>query len=125
MSSEVPLLDEEVLASLRQDFASTGDLGELAAIIRTFLERGAREVARIAQAVAGSDLEAARQAAHKLKGSSRTLGASRLGAAAAAVESAAAAGDLASATDALRELEATFALTRAALADVADAGDRS
>jgi HPt (histidine-containing phosphotransfer) domain-containing protein len=119
VSSELPLLDEQVLASLREDFASTGDLGELASIIRNFLERAAREVGTIAQAVADSDAEAARQAGHKLKGSSRTLGASRLGAAAAQVESAAAAGDLAAATDALRELESVFALTRAALAEVA------
>ena len=125
MSSEIPLLDEQVLASLREDFASTGDLGELAAIIRNFLEHAARELGTIAEAVADSDAEAARLAGHKLKGSSLTLGASRLGAAAEQVEAAAAAGDLAAATDALRELESVFALTRASLADVDDPADPS
>jgi CheY-like chemotaxis protein len=120
------LLDEQALARLHADFASTGDLGELAALIRNFLARGAEQVDAVSTAVAAGDAEAARQAAHKLKGSSQTLGASLTGAVAAKIEAAGREGDLAAASRAVPELEVVFSLTRAALEDaVAAIGDES
>jgi HPt (histidine-containing phosphotransfer) domain-containing protein len=110
-----PLIDEQALANLREDFASTGDLGELATLIRNFIRRGAEQVDAVAAAVPSGDAETARQAAHKLKGSSQTLGASGLGAVAGSIEGAARAGDLAGAAGAVQELEAVFAQTRTAL----------
>jgi HPt (histidine-containing phosphotransfer) domain-containing protein len=113
-----PLLDERVLADLHEDFASTGDLDELATLIRNFLARSEESVAAVAAAVAADDAEGVRTAAHKLTGSSRTLGALRLGAVAARVESAAAEGDLTTARDAAGELSVVLGRTRQALSDV-------
>jgi HPt (histidine-containing phosphotransfer) domain-containing protein len=120
VTSEDPpgALDEQVLGKLHEDFAATGDLSELATLISNFVARGAEQVGAVAAAVASDDTEAARQAAHKLKGSSQTLGARRAGAVAAEIESAARAGDLAAARRAVPELEAAFASTRAALDEV-------
>jgi two-component system sensor histidine kinase EvgS len=116
--SDIPsLLDEEILANLHEDFASTGDLDELAALIRKFLERGAESVAAVADAVERGDAEGTRASAHKLKGSSRTLGASLVGAVSAQVEHAGAAGDLVAAARGLRELEIAFSRTRVALTE--------
>jgi len=116
--SDIPtLLDEEILANLREDFASTGDLDELGALMRGFLEHGAESIAAIAEALERGDAEGVRTAAHKLKGSSRTLGASLVGAVSAQVEDAGAAGDLATAAGGLRELEIAFSRTRAALTE--------
>jgi len=122
-----PLLDEQVLANLHEDFASTDDLDELASLIRNFVARGEEGVGAAAAAVKGGEREAIRQAAHKLKGSSRTLGALLLGAVAGKVEAAAAEGDLAVAERGSRELEVVFGLTRHALVDMAEAigGDGS
>ena len=119
---EIPtLLDEQALATLHGDFASTGDLDELATLIRTFLDRGDEQVRAVAAAVERSDAGAARAAGHKLKGSCGTLGASLAGAVAGKVELAGASGDLAAARLAARELEVVFSLTRAALTDALDA----
>ena len=121
-ASGIPtLLDEQALANLHEDFASTGDLDELAELIRRFLARGGEEVQAVAAAVDRGDLDAVRAAGHKLKGSSRTLGASLAGAVAAKVEDAGAAGDLAAARHAQRELEVVFSLTRAVLTDAVEA----
>jgi CheY-like chemotaxis protein/HPt (histidine-containing phosphotransfer) domain-containing protein len=119
---EIPtLLDERTLADLHADFASTDDLDELATLMRTFLERGAEQVAAVAAAVEAEDADEARRASHKLKGSSGTLGAALLGAVAGQIEQAAAAGDLAVARRRVPELEVVFSLSRAALADTIDA----
>ena len=119
---EIPtLLDEAVLADLHEDFASTGDLDELAALIRNFVARGGEGVEEARGALESGDAEPARKAAHKLKGSSRTLGAGLLGAVAAKVEAAAAEGDLEVASRAARELDVVWSLTRHALSDMVEA----
>lgn len=121
-AGDIPtLLDEGALADLHEDFASTGDLHELATLIRNFLANGVQQVAAIGEAVDRGDLEAVRQAGHKLGGSSRTLGAELLGAVAARAEEAGAAGDRAAARNALRQLEVVMSLTRGALSDMVDA----
>lgn len=119
---DVPaLLDEQALARLHEDFASTGDLGELARLIRNFLERGAEQVEAIRDAAEREDCDGLSAAGHKLKGSSRTLGASLAGKVAGKVETAAEAGDLAAARLALGELEVVFSHTRRALTDALEA----
>jgi len=119
---EIPtLLDEGVLADLHEDFASTGDLEELATLIRNFLARGGEGVEVARAALESGDAETARNAAHKLKGSSRTLGAALVGAVAAKVEATAAAGDLEAASRGTRELDVVWSLTRRALSDMVDA----
>jgi HPt (histidine-containing phosphotransfer) domain-containing protein len=121
-ASQIPtLLDEPVLASLHEDFASTGDLDELATLIHNFVDRSAGRVAEMAAALERGDAERIRTAGHQLKGSSSTLGAGLLGAVAGNVESAGASGDLPSVTRAVRELEVVFSLTRGALTDLAEA----
>ena len=88
--------------------------------MRNYLTRGTEQVEAIGVAVERGDAEAIRRAGHKLKGSSRTLGASLTGAVAEKVERAGAAGDVGAARVALRELEVAFSLTRAALTDAID-----
>lgn len=115
------LLDDGALAALHEDFASTGDLDELAKLIGGFLERGEEQVGAVAKAVAGGDLASAGAAAHKLGGASRTLGASLVGAVAGRIEDAARARDEGAARRTVPELEAVFSLSRAALLDAVDA----
>jgi CheY-like chemotaxis protein len=123
--SEAPdipaLLDDQALGDLHEDFASTGDLGELATLIRNFCTRGEADIDAVRAAVEAGDAEAVRTSGHKIKGSSLTLGANLLGEVAAQVESAGRDGDLATARRWGRELEITFSLTRQALTDMADA----
>jgi HPt (histidine-containing phosphotransfer) domain-containing protein len=116
------LLDGAVLATLHDEFASTGDLDELERLIRGFLDRGVGQIADMTAAAERGDADAIRDGAHKLKGSSRTLGATRAGAVAAAIEEAAAAGDVPAATRALPELEEVLALTRSAFAEAVASG---
>jgi CheY-like chemotaxis protein/HPt (histidine-containing phosphotransfer) domain-containing protein len=119
---EIPtLLDEAALADLHEDFASTGDLDELATLISNFVARGGEGVEEARAAVESGDAGSARKAGHKLKGSSRTLGAGLLGAVAAKVEAAAAEGDLEVASRAARELDVVWSLTRQALSDMVEA----
>ena len=124
-SPDIPtLLDEGTLADLYEDFESTGDLSELAALIRKFVVRASEQLNAIAAAVHGGDAEPIRRAAHRLKGSSRTLGASLVGAVAARIEALAAEGDILAARETLPELESVMARSQAALSDVAAALDR-
>jgi CheY-like chemotaxis protein/HPt (histidine-containing phosphotransfer) domain-containing protein len=119
---EIPtLLDDATLANLHEDFAATDDLPELAKLIRNFLARGSEQVDAVALAAERGDTEAVRQAAHKLKGSSQSLGAGLTGQVAAKVERAGAAGDLSAARRGVRELEVVFSLTRSALTDAVEA----
>jgi CheY-like chemotaxis protein len=119
---EIPaLLDDQALADLHEDFASTGDLGELATLIRNFCTRSEGDVDAVRAAVEAGDAGEVRTSGHKLKGSSLTLGANLLGEVAAQVESAGREGDLATARRRGRELEIAFSLTRQALTDMADA----
>jgi HPt (histidine-containing phosphotransfer) domain-containing protein len=117
------LLDDATLARLRDDYASTGDLHELAALIRSFLTSGARELDALAGVADARDMEALSAGAHKLKGSSRSLGAILVGAAAERLESAAKGDDERAAADALAELHAVFSRTQGELEATAEALD--
>jgi CheY-like chemotaxis protein/HPt (histidine-containing phosphotransfer) domain-containing protein len=117
------LLDDRILADLHEDFASTDDLPELAALIRGFLDRGTEQAESLAAAIRSGDAQVVRAAAHKIKGSSRTLGASLVGAVAAKIEEAADAGDALAAKRALPELEVAFSLSRGAFCDIIDVID--
>jgi CheY-like chemotaxis protein/HPt (histidine-containing phosphotransfer) domain-containing protein len=119
------LLDEAVLGRLHEDFASTGDLPELAGLISSFIARAGDQLAIVESAVQAGEPQAIRAAAHKLKGSSRTLGASLLGAVAAKLEAAGDAGDVPAARRSVADLEVVFALSRSGLADMIDAIDGS
>jgi HPt (histidine-containing phosphotransfer) domain-containing protein len=121
-AADIPtLLDDKILGDLYEDFASTGDLDELAELMRGFCERGAAQAELIAAAVASGDADAIRATAHKLKGSSRTLGACLLGDAAAAIEDAGDSGDVLAARRRLPVLEAEFVSSRAAIGEVVGA----
>jgi HPt (histidine-containing phosphotransfer) domain-containing protein len=109
------LLDNATLGALYEDFASTGDLPELGELIGSFLDRCADQIERVATAVAVGDPASIHDTAHKLKGSSRTLGAGRLGTVAAAIEGAADAFDIATARALMAELRETFIESHAAL----------
>jgi CheY-like chemotaxis protein len=115
------LLDEEILTDLREDFASTDDLDQLAGLIEGFLGRVSGQVARIAESVATGDPDLIHASAHKLKGSSRTLGASLVGAIAEAIEHAGDAGDVLAARRLLPELDVAVTLSRGALGDLVEA----
>ena len=119
MSGE--LLDEAVVARLHEEYASTGDLEDLAALIRNFLRRAEESVDSVRTAFGRGDAEGVRKAAHQLKGSSSTLGASALGATAGRLEDAAAQGELQAAGGVMRELEDVFGRTRDGLVRRADA----
>jgi len=112
---ESTLLDDATLGALYEDFASTGDLAELGALIGSFLDRCAGQIERVATAVAVGDPAAIHDAAHKLKGSARTLGASRLGTVAAAIEAAGDAVEIATARALMEDLREVFLASHAAL----------
>jgi HPt (histidine-containing phosphotransfer) domain-containing protein len=121
-SADLPApLDERILADLHDDFASTGDLPELAELFRRYLESSADQLRLVTEAVESGSADAIKLAAHKLKGSSRTLGAGREGAVAAKLEEAAGDGDLPAARRTLSELETAFALTRTGLTEMIEA----
>lgn len=119
MSGE--LVDEAVVARLHEDYASTGDLEDLAALIRNFLVRAEESVGSVRNAFGRGDAEGMRKAAHQLKGSSSTLGASALGATAGRVEDAAAQAELQAAGELVRELDDVFGRTRDGLTRRAEA----
>jgi HPt (histidine-containing phosphotransfer) domain-containing protein len=107
------LLDRTVLAELR----ALGEPGEdlLGDVVREFLKQARTLVDGIAAALDAANAHDAERAAHRLKGSSLSVGARRLAAVCDAVERAARAGNLAAAREAAGGLEAGFASTRTAL----------
>ena len=115
------LLDEAALDRLHEDYAATGDLEELAVLIGNFLRRAEESVESVRSAFGRGDAEGVRTAAHRLKGSSSTLGASALGATAGRVEAAAAAGELMASGGRVGELEDVFGRTRDGLTRRAEA----
>jgi HPt (histidine-containing phosphotransfer) domain-containing protein len=73
-------------------------------LLALFFQQAAGLVSEIGRAADGADAAAVRQAAHKLKGSSRTLGAARVADLASELEAAALTGDLTVAGDLLDSL---------------------
>ena len=104
------LLDEAALAEVEN---LEGDLlGELLAL---YSSQAARLMSELSSAVGGGRVPAVRHAAHQLKGSSRTLGATRVGNIAAQLEAAALAGDLSLARELLGRLRSGLDETEQAL----------
>lgn len=85
------VVDKSVVAAIRA-LRRPGQPDVFVSLVEMFATRAPADLERLAAAVAASDFNAARQAAHKLKGSCRSLGAVELGGTLASVESAAAAG---------------------------------
>jgi CheY-like chemotaxis protein/HPt (histidine-containing phosphotransfer) domain-containing protein len=81
-------IDRSVLAQ-----ASGGDAELEREMLEQFRRFNAGDVARLAEAREGRDLEGVIHAAHRIKGAARTLGAMRLGAACERIEAAAREGD--------------------------------
>jgi signal transduction histidine kinase/DNA-binding response OmpR family regulator len=86
--SEAPAIDPAALENIRM-LQRPGKPDLLAAIVAMYLKTTPDEVAAIGAAVEAGDMPAVSRTAHKLKGSSRTVGARRVGNLLAALEDAA------------------------------------
>lgn len=83
-------------------------------VVRRFLSDAPRQLAALAEAVSQSDAEAARLAAHSLKGAAANVGGTQVSSTAKRVEMMGKAGDLTGASDLLPELAAQCGDFRAA-----------
>jgi HPt (histidine-containing phosphotransfer) domain-containing protein len=81
-ASDLPYFDEERFSELLECFS--GD--ELRSLLESIPGEGAHCVRAIQDAIAANDLDAAKRAAHKLKGMASNLGAARIAEAARRVE---------------------------------------
>ncbi len=70
----------DVLADLRAEFEEGDDLDEFEAIIQLYVRNARRNLAAASEALERTDMEALGLAAHSLKGSSGSIGATRLSA---------------------------------------------
>ena len=70
----------DVLSDLRSEFEDSGDLDEFLAIIDLYVKNARRNLATAREALERTDMEALGLAAHSLKGSSGSIGATRLSA---------------------------------------------
>jgi HPt (histidine-containing phosphotransfer) domain-containing protein len=113
MSSEFPVIDPDAIANLRD--LSPGDDSFLIEIIQTYSEDTPKRIEEARAAFAAGDAAAFIRATHTIKGSSSNLGAERLRRAAERFEHTARKSGLAGMEQAVAELEAEFAQTRAAL----------
>ena len=77
-----------------------------------YVNQAAELLQEIGEAAARGDVEAARRAAHTLKGSSQTIGARKVAGVAAEIEQLAAAGDLSAAAAGLDRARASLAAAR-------------
>ncbi len=82
LSQNTPSLDEVMLQQLRAVFEPT----ELRDLFDVFLESAPGIISDMRQAIAGGDADSLRRHAHKLKGSSRTIGCTAMGELCFAVE---------------------------------------
>jgi PAS domain S-box-containing protein len=90
----------------------------VAELCDTFLEDGRELIATLRRALATSELDAFRRAAHSLKSNSDTLGATALAALARELEATARAGSLAGAGDRLEPLEGAYGTVARALGEL-------
>jgi HPt (histidine-containing phosphotransfer) domain-containing protein len=89
-----------------------------AELVDTFTEDARDQIAALDRALGAGDVDGVRRAAHSLKSTSETVGASRLGAAARELEAVARAGSLAGAGDHLAGLAAEYDAVARALAEI-------
>jgi two-component system sensor histidine kinase/response regulator len=120
---EVPAAEEERPGSPGSgdfDFAALkqlygGDSDDLRQVIGLYFENGARLVAELTAAASSRDAEAGIDAAHALKGASRTIGALGVGEAASALEAAFSAADWQAVDDGIEPVSSCFETARAKL----------
>jgi two-component system sensor histidine kinase/response regulator len=109
-----PPIDLEVLSSLREgDGRGAGEF--LASLIELFLRDAPRSLATLREALEKIDAEVLRSSAHALKGSSATMGATRMAEMCARLESHGARGTLDGAGAVMTSLDAEFSRVREAL----------
>ncbi|MCA1677626.1 MAG: response regulator, partial [Actinobacteria bacterium] len=106
------ILDEEVVDELENL-----DRAALADILTLYVEQAARYTSELSAAVADGDALAVAQTAHKLKGSSRTVGAARSSRIASELEEQADSGDLSAAHELLERLAGALEDTTSAFRD--------
>ncbi len=100
-------------AALKQLYG--GDSEDLRQVIGLYFENGARLVDEMSAAAASRDAEAGKDAAHALKGASRTIGALGVGEAASALETAFSAGDWMAVSEGIEPARSKFETARANL----------
>ncbi len=87
MSDEMPILDDAIIAELRESVG--GDDGFVAELAAAYLAEGPEHVRAMEAALARGDVAGAVRPAHTLKSSSAALGAMRVSAIGKAIEHAA------------------------------------
>jgi len=107
-----PVVDEAALARLAALRPQGPD--PVPEYVALFLDEAPAQLAAVHAALATTDADAVRRAAHALKGSARTIGAAELAALAEQIERHARAGALAAAASQAPALDAAFARARAA-----------
>lgn len=105
---------DELRASVGDDPAFVAEL------IGEFIEEAPRQLQTLREAATTSQAEAARRAAHTLKGNARTFGAEVLASLCLEAETAAAAGDLDTVRQRLDSVEAEWSRVREALVAARD-----
>ena len=106
-------------AGARKDFLRGGGAGAeghvVAELVGLFIEHAPPKITAIREAIAGGDAEAAKRAAHSLKGSSANVGARGMQQVCEQIEQAAAGGVLSQAPALLAQLEEESVVVAAAL----------
>jgi HPt (histidine-containing phosphotransfer) domain-containing protein len=113
------VLDTQVLDDLRASLG--GDQEFFAELVDELLEDAPRQLASLRASAAAGDADAARRAAHTLKGNGRTFGAPELSALAQELEAAAADGDLEAVSARLDDVERVWEDVSVALVSARDA----
>lgn len=113
MSSESPVLDDNVLAELRESVG--GDDAFVADLASTYLAEGPGHMQALEDAVARGDVAGAVRPAHTLKSSSASLGAMRLSEISRGIELAAREGRSDGLAQAVEKAKAAWAETVAAM----------
>jgi CheY-like chemotaxis protein len=109
-----PILDEEVIAGLRELQEDDGpDI--LAELIEMYLSDTPPRLGSLKEAIASGDANAVRELAHSVKGSSSNLGAQRMAQLCAQLEAYGKSGDLSDAGPVAQKLDAEFQKTMSAL----------
>jgi HPt (histidine-containing phosphotransfer) domain-containing protein len=113
MSSEAPILDDNVIAELRDSVG--GDDAFVADLAATYLAEGPQHLKALEEAVAAGDIAAAVRPAHTLKSSSASLGAMRMSELSRGIEFAAREGRADGLADAVTEVKSAWDQTVAAM----------
>ena len=108
------MLDQTVVANLRE-MSQHGDREQLTRLVETFIGDSLSRIEALNRGIDAADGPLIVGICHSLKGSSSSLGATRLAELCAELEESASHNELANAVDLLRQLEAAFDLVRPAL----------